>query len=361
MPAFFPVTFFVAAVISLPAPVAQQLPIQNGKIETRPGTSLDREITAVGSSPEPVWIAWRVPMVNGDRSICSMWVDDRYAVRGDLLDSNPASPNTTGRPQVTPPASVSLEAGTNLILLARLVDGRLERLRRVTDDCPVDANGRTVYTLTGITTAESLRFLEALTRGDALNVSERRQLAETAIASIGVHRDPAADAILDRLVSASSDATLRRSAATALGSARGAHGFDTLRTLIASEKDPSLRRSFASALGLTRQPGTADALLTLARNDADAQVRASAINGYIQRAGMAGVPNVLAVLEKDTDDNVKRRAVAGMALLPKDQSIPALIDLARTHKDPLVRKESVRALGESKDPRALAYLEGLIR
>jgi len=360
MPSFFPVTL-VAAVVSLPAPVPQQLPIQNGKVETRAATSIDREIATLGAGTEPVWIAWRVPMVDGDRSICSTWVDDRYVVRGDLLDSNPASPNTTGRPQVTPAAGVSLEAGTNLILLARAVNGRLERLRRVTDDCPIDANGRTVYTLTGITTGESLRFLETLTRGDALNVSERRQFAETAISSIGVHRDPAADPILDRLASSATDSSLRQRAASSLGSARGAHGFDTLRALIAAERDAGVRRSFASALGQTRQPGTADALLALARTDTDAQVRASAIYSYVQRAGMAGVPNVMSVLEKDTDEAVKRRAVSGLALLPKDQSIPALIDLARTHKDPLVRKESVRALSESKDPRAVTYLEGLIK
>jgi hypothetical protein len=135
-----------------------------------------------------------------------------------------------------------------------------------------------------------------------------------------------------------------------------------LRSLIASEKDSQTRQSFVTSLAQTRQPGTADALLALAQNDADPKVRAEAVYWYPQRAGAGAVNAVTAILDKDTDDNVKRRAVSGLGRLPNDQGVPTLIDLAKSPKsNPVVRKQAVTVLGQSKDPRAVAYLEQLLR
>ena len=49
-------------------------------------------------------------------------------------------------------------------MFARVLDGRVERLRTISDDCPVDASGLTVFSLTGVTPADSLRFLDTFTK-----------------------------------------------------------------------------------------------------------------------------------------------------------------------------------------------------
>ena len=67
-----------------------QVQIQNGRVETRAATSLDREITAAGSTTaEAVWVAWREPMIDGARNMCSFYMDRDHpnGVRGDVLDS----------------------------------------------------------------------------------------------------------------------------------------------------------------------------------------------------------------------------------------------------------------------------------
>ena len=359
----------LAAVTSLPGPgplrggteaVAQvALPIQNGKVDTRPGSSLDREIGALGAGPDATWVAWRVPMVDGDRRSCSTWTTDgQLLYRGEVLEPGPAG--STRPPAATPPSSVALEAGTSLVVLARLIDGRVERLRSVDDSCPIDANGRTVHVLANITAAESLRYLESLTRQDAMNIDGRRRVAESALAAVALHRDAAADAVLDRLA-AGADSSLRAQAISQLASARGAHGFATISRLLAGETDRTVRRSLVSALGQTRQPGTADALLTLARTDADPEVRAMAVYAYAPRAGQSGLPNLLAIVEKDTSDVVKQRAVSGLGRLPAGVAVPALIDLARNNPMLAVRKQAVSSLTQIKDPRAVAFLEGLLR
>ncbi|MFI5179176.1 MAG: HEAT repeat domain-containing protein [Vicinamibacterales bacterium] len=344
-------------------PVAAQQPlVQNGRVETRAAASIDRELSALGGATDPVWIGWREPMTDGERNMCSTWFTDRTGyIRGDVLE--PTDAPGMNAPKIAPPSGpVALEGGTGVVVLVRMINGRIERVRSIGDDCPMDAGGRTFYWLTGVTSTESLRFLESLLKSDGQSLDEQRRFRESAVSAIAVHRDPGADAILDRLAGSSDDSETRRRAASYLGSMRGAHGLATLRSLIASEKDPTTRRSFVTSLGQTRQPGTADALLTLAQNDPDPRLRAEAAYWYPQRAGVSGTAATLALIDKDTNDDVKRRAVSGLSRLPDNQAVPTLIDLAKSTKSSeVVRKEAVTALGQSKDPRAVAFLEQILR
>jgi len=349
-------------------PRAQSAPapqIQNGRLETRAVTSLERDLPSLGG-PEPVWAFWRVAMIDGERGPCStyMYSDREPVIRGELLDSG-ISGTIIGneRPQITPPVGpIPLEAGTGLLIFARVVEGRVERVRTIGDDCPVDANGRTVYALTGVTPADSLRYLDTFTKmtGDRLSVTARRNLADSALAAIRRHRDAGADAILDRIATSDLDSDLRRSAATALATSRGAHGFATVKRLVETEQVPDLRRSFVTALGQTREPGTVEALRPLLR-DADARVRSQAVFYFAQRGGPAVVPEIRKLLETETDASVKQQAVRGLSRLPANDAVPLLIQMARNSTDPVVRKESVNSLSQSRDARAIAYLEELIK
>jgi len=360
-------TSAVAAVLPLWAMQAPAPQIQNGRVETRATTSIDQALAGI-AGPDPVWAFWRVPILDGERGPCSQWYygDREPMIRGDILDSgmsgNIAS-NT--RPQITPPTGpVPLEGGTGLLVLVRVVDGRVERMRTLGDDCPIDANGRTVYSLTGVTPAESLRYLETFTRPDAssdrLSANAHRELAQSALGAIRRHRDPAADAILDRIATSDNDTEMRRQAASALAASRGAHGFATVKRLVDTEKNPDMRRSFVTSLGQTREAGTVEALRGLTR-DLDPKIRAEAVYYLALRGGTAVVPEIRSFIDKETDQNVKQRAVRGLARLPLDEAVPLLIQLARTSTDPVVRKESVSSLGQTRDPRALAFLEELVK
>ena len=359
------VCFFVAGVHVAGA----QSQFQNGKVERRQTTAIDREVAAVASAAEPVWVGWRVPMIAGDRSPCSWYTDRDGTIRGMVLDHSFTGTivgSGVNRPQITPPTGpLPLEAGTGLVILVRLFEGRVERLRRVGDDCPIDAQGRTVYWLEGVTPAESLRYLDTLTR---MQIDERllplprlqSGIASSALDAIANHRDAGADAILDRLAAGERDSSLRHSAISLLGSLRGAHGFATLQRLIAAEREPAVRRQLTVALGQTRESGTVDAMRTLSR-DADARVRAEAAYHLAIRGGTAVVPDILKLIESDPDAAVKRRALSGLSRLPDGAAIPQLIQLARTSADPVVRKEAVSVLSRSTDPRATAFMEELIK
>ncbi len=353
----------VLLLVAIGAGAMQAPPIQNGRVETRQTTSIDRELTSVrAGAVDPVWAGWRVPIADGQRGGCCTYSDDSVApggVRGCFVENN-----LGGRqlPQVQPTMPVSLEAGTGLVILVRVVDTRLERLRTLGDDCPLDAGGRTVYWLQGVTPSESLKFLETLLQpAGSLAPSETQRLSESALSAIALHRDSSADATLDRLASAQADSSLRRLSRSLLGSTRGAHGFATLRQLIETERLPDVRRQLVTALGQTRQPGTPDLLLATARRDLDPKVRGEAAYWLPQRGGQRTLGDLTAIINTDASDIVKQRAIQGLARLTADETTSLLIQLARTSSSAVVRKEAVTALGRSKDPKALAYMEELIK
>jgi HEAT repeat protein len=65
-------------------------------------------------------------------------------------------------------------------------------------------------------------------------------------------------------------------------------------------------------------------------------------------------------VRRDPDTAVKRRAVFALSQLPADQGVPKLIALAREHSNPVVRKQAFFWLGQSRDPRAVAFLAGIL-
>jgi len=360
----------VLSVVSAQAPVPVQ--IQNGRVEVRQGAAIDREIAAVSaaSSTEPVWVAWRTPMITGDRDICDWYTDRIGTVRGIFIE--PPSPGGFGgqglegrnsSPVTSPTGPVPLEAGTGLVVLARAVGGRVERLRTLSDDCPMDAGGRTVYWLGAITPAESLRFLNGVTgpaAADRTMFDEERQIASSAVRAIGFHRDAAADAMLDALAADHPDSSVRRQAATTLTIYRGARGAASVTRLISTKTAPDERRSLVTTLGQSREAAVVDTFRSLTR-DPDARVRAEAAYYFVVRGGAAVVNDALKIATADADDNVRRRVVAGIARLPDSAGVTALIDLARTTQNAVLRKEAVSALSQSKDPRAVALMVEIIK
>ena len=354
---------------------AQPAPqIQNGKVERRPGTNIDREIAAASpaSATEPSWVAWRAPMVEGDRDMCSWYSDRLGTTRGMFIDDGMVYVSSAGvvnpspdRPQISQPKGpIPLEAGTGLVVLARVVGGRVERIRTVGDDCPMDAGGRTVYWLDNVTPAESIRFLAALAQAgptDRSMYENDRRVAENAVRAIGYHRDPSADVALDRIATEHREVSVRRQAASTLTSLRGAHGVATETKLLTGSKVPDERRALTSALGQSRDASAIAALRTL-MGDEDANIRSEAVYYFIQRGGIAVVPDALKAVATDKSDNVRKRAISSIGRLPADAGVPQLLQVARAAStDAVSRKEAVNALSQSKDPRAIAFMEEILK
>jgi hypothetical protein len=105
------------------------------------------------------------------------------------------------------------------------------------------------------------------------------------------------------------------------------------------------------------------ALLRLARN---AQVpearRRSAIFWLGQAAGAAAAHALDSIAVDDSGDReVRKQAVFALSQRSVNEGVPALIRIARSNRDPELRKTALFWLGQSQDPRALQLFEEILR
>ena len=64
--------------------------------------------------------------------------------------------------------------------------------------------------------------------------------------------------------------------------------------------------------------------------------------------------------DEDEDREVRESAVFALSQLSDDEGVPALIRIARSNKDPKIRRTALFWLGQSEDPRALDLFEELL-
>ena len=104
------------------------------------------------------------------------------------------------------------------------------------------------------------------------------------------------------------------------------------------------------------------ALIRLAKDeDRPRETRKQAVFWLGQAAGEAATAG-LDSLSKDAsvDRDVQKQVVFALSQRPKDEGIPILIRVAKTHRDPEVRRDAMFWLGQSNDPRAIALFEEVL-
>ena len=116
-----------------------------------------------------------------------------------------------------------------------------------------------------------------------------------------------------------------------------------------------------SALAFHAEPAATDILIDSARRAETVQLRGQALFWLAQRAGEKAVQTIARAMNEDPETEVKKKAVFALSQLPKQQGVPLLIQAARTNKNAAVRKQAFFWLGQSKDERALAFFEEVLR
>lgn len=414
---------------------AQQPRITNGQVSPRPSGALAETFRSiVAAEGDLVWVGYTVPVVDSERMMCcfdgnTSWTSGSVSVSSakgccNACRLEPPADGTamarrsegTGAAQV-----VRLSAPERMTVLYRIAARSVERIRTFSEDCELDAGGRTIIWLENVRPAESIALLASLATG------ERRsdRLADGAITAIALHGDPAADGALEKLAHVSQPEGQRRKVTFWLGNARGARGLAMLTRLLADdpsaevqkgavfgisqsrepgvfdvlasvartdarprnrgealfwiaqrddnraapiilealEKDssPEVRKKAVFALGQLKDDAGIDALLRVARSAADPATRSEAIFWLGQKAGAKAAGAITQAIEQDPETDVKKRAVFALSQMPRDQGIPLLINVARTHPNSAVRKQAMFWLGQSKDPRAIEFFAEVLR
>jgi hypothetical protein len=104
-------------------------------------------------------------------------------------------------------------------------------------------------------------------------------------------------------------------------------------------------------------------LLRIARKDGLPEgTRKSAVFWLGQQAGERVTRELAAFVgDSEEDRELRKHAVFALSQRPREESVPELLRIARTHRDPEIRQTAMFWPGQSGDPRALALFEEILR
>jgi len=308
---------------------AQPKLLVNAQTDTRSAAAgLEREYrTLLGSQPQPAWVGYSVPAIRTGNLGCD-YVRDGYATAG----------------------VVHLEPPDHAVILFRVENNALNRIRTLSPNCEIDAGGVPVHWLNDVQPAQSISLLTSL-------VGEREGAGSGALQAIGMHADPAAETALERFLAPAQPDHIRLRAVSYLAS----RNLEMVKKVIASDPDSRVRERAVSSLANSRQPAALDLLISIAKSDNDSRLRLQAVSGLGRKSGANVVTTLTSVVENDRDPAVRRRALSSLQSMPDGEGVPVLIQLAKSQRDLELRKQAMTSLQHSRDPRALAFFEEVIK
>jgi HEAT repeats len=327
--------------------LAQDHPVvTNARFETRPYAG---NLKGAIDSEAPTWFGYGFTSVSKeDRSCC--WNQGNICACN--LEGGRAAVSVQGAPDNGP---VKLEGNTVEAVLFRVEHHAVERVNIYSINCPLDAGGLPFVWLDRVPVNESLTFLSSLVTAGGTD-----KVVDGSVLAIAQHDDGRADQILERFSAAPNSDRVRDKAIFWLGAGRHATGVPILKNILAHDPSEHIRDKALFALYVSNQPEGTDALLSAAKNDVSPHIRGQAIFWLAQRAGDRASSAILNAIQNDPDTHVKEQAVFALSQLPRDEGVPKLIEVARNQRNPEVQKKAFFWLGQSHDPRALAFIEQVL-
>jgi hypothetical protein len=215
---------------------------------------------------------------------------------GCFLEGHRSGTVTTGGSVEVDGRVVMLEGDPRLAVLVRVENRAVQRVAAYAASCALDAGGKRVVWLDGVDPAASVAWLTRQASSEPAGVVRIARHVDGALLAISMH-------------------------------------------------------DHASAT---------PALLGLAKSAANAHVRGQALFWLAQQAGAKVAGAIVAAIDTDPEVDVRKRAVFALSQLPKDEGVPLLINVARTNRHAEVKRQAMFWLGQSKDPRALAFFEEVL-
>jgi hypothetical protein len=144
----------------------------------------------------------------------------------------------------------------------------------------------------------------------------------------------------------------------------GADSVAYLGALLDGDRDDARERDLPDgplmALSMHAEPGAIDVMIRAAKRHPVARVRGQSLFWLAQTAQRRAGDAIRGAIDDDPETAVKKQAVFALSQLPADEAIPHLMRLARAHANVEVRKQAMFWLGQSEDPRALAFFEDVL-
>jgi len=259
--------------------------------------------------------------------------------------------------------------------------------------------GYAVYWMGRASNEESLAFLRGLAdSAKAGGISGRPDdLAAEAVRAIALHDDRRVPEVLESIARTStiegvraqavrslgnppvSDATraylaqlarderesqeVRRAAISAYGRSRDSQALSFLQGLYATLAARDLRRVALTYIARNDdQRAAAQFLIRVAtQQDADPELRKLAVARLGEIAGEQALGTLRETVGRaDADTQLQLQAVVAIGRRPAAESVPLLIQIAKTHAKPEIRRQAFITLGRTGDPAAVEFLKSVL-
>src|SRR4051812_22362265 len=149
------------AALGAAAAAAQQPRIDNGRVTAQPaGVPFAQSFrTIVAAQGDVAWIGYAVPAAPGQRVMCcgnsgttvvssGMVTSDGFSCCGACrLEDSGRVAGGAAQPPASGTGVVKLEGSDRMLVLYRIAERRVDRIRVFSADCPLDAGGRPVVWL----------------------------------------------------------------------------------------------------------------------------------------------------------------------------------------------------------------------
>jgi HEAT repeat protein len=186
------------------------------------------------------------------------------------------------------------------------------------------------------------------------------EVKKSALRSLAETKSPKAQARLLEVARTDPNPDLRRQAIRVLAE-RGEAAVDDLLRLYDSEQTLDVRRSVLQSLAEIKSTRVEDKLFEVARGNDAVELRRQAIRSLGERVSKRSFEFLSATAQSpDANAEVQMQAVRAISERHTEESVPLLIKIARTHPNQLVRKQAIRSLGETGDPRAIDFFREVL-
>ncbi|MEW6365702.1 MAG: HEAT repeat domain-containing protein [Acidobacteriota bacterium] len=235
-----------------------------------------------------------------------------------------------------------------------------DRSGAVTDASVLDPDQRykfaetPVYWLGIAGNEESVDVVEAAFAG-----SPSADLKNTLLFIASSHRGARGRAFLKEVALGQDVSSVREKAVFWLGCFADPGSLGDLMEIYGRENSEHVRKQIVFAVSLNKSSEATSQLVVFARNDADREIRKTAVFWLGQRASAECVKALRDIVEDDSS-GLKEQAVFAISQLPKSQSVPMLIEIAKTNASASVRKKAIFWLGQTGDELALKFFEDIL-
>ena len=259
---------------------AQGPKILNGRLDTQAAGSLASTVQRLASAQaEPAWIGYSVPTQTGsNRQACcygDTWINGDVVIsNGRLatcgLEPGDRTPRTAQGQPLPNQGPIHLEGPDTMVVLYRVENKAIERVRIFSPDCELDAGGREVHWLDGVSAADSVKLLTSL-------LAQSDRVRSGAMAALAMHRDDVAVPALLTLARQDPNTRVRGDALFWLAQTAGRKVAGEITAAIDNDPDTDVKKRAVFALSQLPKDEGVPLLINVAKTNQNPAVRKQAM------------------------------------------------------------------------------------